>query len=156
MGTSNTCFHACLIFSMIILFCGCSLISSTKLSPSKRVELWNDLLPKTLLALYCYSSGDGQYGPEFVTFGKKFGWNFVVDAKNTTSSLYVCNLEWDEPGTNRVFSAEIAAYKPGNEELHQCNQCIWYARKDGLYHNPPLDKSGDDKLIEKWTEHIEG
>ncbi|PIA36603.1 hypothetical protein AQUCO_03300066v1 [Aquilegia coerulea] len=123
-----------------MLFHHCSLVFSLQLFRIKHVEVWNRIVPNSILKLHC-KSRDDDLGEHFIPLDKSWEWKFQVNFI-LHSTLFWCNMEWQDPVTKSVLRASFDAYNARKESefVNNCNRCAWVARQDGIYHSPPLNQ----------------
>ncbi|PIA32591.1 hypothetical protein AQUCO_04400053v1 [Aquilegia coerulea] len=140
--------RAVVLILLVILIYGCSSVFSMMLF-KKHVYVKNHILPNVEMKLHC-ASRDDNLGDHLVPYGQDWSWTFYV---KPLSTLYWCNLEWVNPSTRGLMTASFHAYDAGHplKDVNDCDNCVWWAFADGLYHQSRGDKP--IKLKYEWVVH---
>ncbi|KAK9102500.1 hypothetical protein Sjap_019754 [Stephania japonica] len=89
-------------------------------------HVYNNITLYARLDVHCKSKQD-DLGLQWVGYEQEFVFNFYPNIQETT--LFWCNLSWEDPDTGRVYSQGIKAFTPG-----KClTDCYWLAKRDGIY-----------------------
>ncbi|KAF5198378.1 Plant self-incompatibility s1 [Thalictrum thalictroides] len=144
--SSSTSTRALVLISLVILIYGCSSVSSMMLF-KKHVYVKNHILPDVTMKLHC-ASRDDDLGVHIIPYGNDWSWTFHP---KLFSTLFWCNLEWVMPSTKQLMTVHFDAYDAGHplEDVNDCDNCVWWAYADGLYHQSRGDKP--IKLKHQWV-----
>lgn len=101
----------------------CSQVVSQEVHASVKNRLGNG----KNITLHCQSKDD-DLGPQNVTDGSDFGWDFSVNVVRTT--LFYCDMDWENV---KKYQYHFDAYDFSRDFVRCQNQCSWLASAEGMY-----------------------
>ncbi|KAK9149151.1 hypothetical protein Scep_007908 [Stephania cephalantha] len=110
----------------VLVFATSNVVEGFHINQKVHDHVYNNITLYARLDVHCKSKQD-DLGLQWVGFEQEYIFTFHPNIQETT--LFWCNLSWEDPDTGRVYSQGIKAFIPGKCLTH----CYWLAKSDGIY-----------------------